>query len=104
MLTRLAKLSNQRFSSSQVRGVAITNATAIHLTNCRISRNMMLRVLAPFTFRMPISLVRCSVAYKAIPNRPKQVRKMLMMEYINSKFAISVVLRLRCMNTSYTSI
>ena len=28
----------------------------------------------------------------------------LMMEYISNKFAISVVLRLRCMNTSYTSI
>lgn len=38
-------------------------------------------------------------AYKAIPNNPKQVRKILISEYMIINSASSVVLLLRCMNS-----
>ena len=77
----------------------MTKAIPIQPTNCLFSKNIIPKVLEPFTFRMPISLVRCSVAYKAIPNNPKQVRKILISEYMIINSASSVVLLLRCMNS-----
>ena len=52
------------------------------------SKTVILATEAPKTLRIPISLVRCSAAKAAKPNKPKHDTKMATMENALNKVAI----------------
>ncbi|MNY72025.1 hypothetical protein D3C86_2104850 [compost metagenome] len=57
--------------ASQAMGDAITMAIRISFMKSLDSNVVMLRTVAPSTFRMPISLVRCSVVNDVKPSNPR---------------------------------
>ena len=63
MVALLPKPFNRLKMTVQAIGQAITKATATHLRKVRFKRDTTSKVLAPFTFRIPISLILNSVAW-----------------------------------------
>src|SRR5665647_1106550 len=57
---------------NQAIGVAITNAMATQIKKSLLSDIVTSIDLAPFTLRMPISLVRCSIIKEERANNPRQ--------------------------------
>src|SRR6516225_7850908 len=79
---RYAKLWSHLFIAHQATGNAIKEATRTSLRNSFESICVTCDTVAPNTFLIPISLVRCSVVYVLKPNRPRQATKMVSAENI----------------------
>src|SRR5689334_19547539 len=57
-------------------GAAMNKAIITRIINCRDNKTKRETTLAPSTFRMPISRVRCSTVNIVRPNKPRQQMNM----------------------------
>ena len=74
--TRYSKFSSQLFIAHHARGVAITNASRNKIRKSFYINPKRDDALAPSTFLIPISFVRCSAVNNTRPNHPRQEMKM----------------------------
>src|SRR5690606_38514251 len=70
---RFSKFSSHPVIAYQESGIARTMAMTMRMVYSLHNKAMMLSLVAPSTFRMPISLVLSSTVYEERPNKPRQV-------------------------------
>src|SRR5919199_2266294 len=87
-LTLYSKSFNHCVAAYQAIGVAIRRAIKTSFRKLADNRVMMLVTDAPITFRIPISLVRCSAVNMASPNNPIQEIKMAMAVAVLTSWAV----------------
>ena len=94
-----AKFCNQVWSNQYVSGLIMTNEMAIRKEKFLESKTVICVSVAPNTFRIPISFVRCSAVNEARPNNPSQV---IIMVRLENKLA-NVLVRLIVVNFFWNS-
>src|SRR5690606_38309313 len=94
---RKAKSSSHWLIPYQESGTAIKKPNKTNFIKSLPSKVTILKVIAPMTFRMPISLVRCSVSKVVKPNNPK-------MEINTAKPAKKVKMVLTLASASYCAL
>src|SRR5258707_11441686 len=72
MSVRYSKVCNQLLNANQARGIEMKHERTTTTTKSLESSCHKCATEAPCTFLIPISLVRCSAMYDAMPNRPRQ--------------------------------
>ena len=82
-----AKFSSHLCMKYHAIGVAIANAIMISNTNSFVNKYTMFDAVAPNTFLMPTSLIRCSAMNDANPYKPRQLRNIAMPAKILYKYA-----------------
>src|SRR5688572_14289588 len=86
ILIRYSNLNSQSDRKYDAIGNAIRHESMTSMTKLRVNKVQRLNSDAPTTFRMPISLVRCSATKEERPNKPSRLMRIARPVKIDASF------------------